>query len=826
MASTDKVFGTIGALNTLIENFPMSILDLFKGKTYTSVFEFIMDVLYACGVNTNDIISFLVNEIFSIETNIEGGVEELKEKIGEANFINIQESPFLNSLEYGLKGILMTLLSSLYGCSAIPILPNKVMDFPDNKTFSGNVNTTLWENFIYPATFDIPVKLIDPMGMLEITPTSPEGRSYYEVRGSDVLYKKIKNNKQKVLKNKINTNIKNSIYITNEFSEDKIILHFNSINELPEDIIITMGYFSKNNGDLLVWNDTIKLGETKTRNGFILSNNNELNTSSIRWIKINGESHGANINGNIHCFLSEDLSKDTIEKYPFFANVKWEKETSNLILGETQNENEYSYEIVSGGSKEFKQAVRKATIIDNPSERDPEYIKVYKGEDPNLLYQTFDMNAFIWYAIVKSSRSSQININHTMWDSRLLANKKGINRSVKEWNDWYESKKINSSEFLYDNKNIKKDSSLYPILQLKKSPINTYSLDVSFPAQRYFKTAYREKILNEENVSKIKGPTLTFNSSIYRFNWEYLESIQILRPKLLLTGFVDYLLGFTLDTVNNINIDFTKKVIEKKLSTAVTKIIEADDMEIEDCYTSFSNDEFNEMMEETLLSRYNATYYGGENNKVKTHDLNYYMSLIDSFNSSTSREESITTVTKLIDEVMATPSVGEDTIEYGINIGLDKNILKKLLWAITMPIVQSLFTPQVMLLLVINMNLTGVVKIDESLNNDMGKIMNLLINKIMGLLKSIIKYIKDMIVELLLKLLMSKLMPLLAKYMGALAKERLEYWLTLLAAAIACLPTIPLFNIKRTKTGGIDEVNYADIISTGQTETPESKSPC
>ena len=56
MSSTAKVLGTIGALNTLIENFPMSILDLFKGKTYTSVFEFIIDVLYACGVPTNEII--------------------------------------------------------------------------------------------------------------------------------------------------------------------------------------------------------------------------------------------------------------------------------------------------------------------------------------------------------------------------------------------------------------------------------------------------------------------------------------------------------------------------------------------------------------------------------------------------------------------------------------------------------------------------------------------------------------------------------------------------------------------------------------------------
>ena len=110
MASPDRVLSTIGALNTLIENFPMSLLDLFKGKTYTSVFEFILDVLYACGVDVNEIISYLVNEIFSIMPNIEGDLASLQSKIASKDFTNIEQSPFLEKLEDGLKMILMTLL--------------------------------------------------------------------------------------------------------------------------------------------------------------------------------------------------------------------------------------------------------------------------------------------------------------------------------------------------------------------------------------------------------------------------------------------------------------------------------------------------------------------------------------------------------------------------------------------------------------------------------------------------------------------------------------------------------------------------------------------
>ena len=103
MASTDKVLSTIGALNTLIENFPMNILDLFKTKTYTSVFEFIIDVLYALGVNVDEIISYLINEIFSIMPNIEEGLEAFQTKLTNKDFTNIEQSEFLEKLEEGLK---------------------------------------------------------------------------------------------------------------------------------------------------------------------------------------------------------------------------------------------------------------------------------------------------------------------------------------------------------------------------------------------------------------------------------------------------------------------------------------------------------------------------------------------------------------------------------------------------------------------------------------------------------------------------------------------------------------------------------------------------
>ena len=147
-----------------------------------------------------------------------------------------------------------------------------------------------------------------------------------------------------------------------------------------------------------------------------------------------------------------------------------------------------------------------------------------------------------------------------------------------------------------------------------------------------------------------------------------------------------------------------------------------------------------------------------------------------------------------------------------------------------MPIMESLFTPQLMLLMAINMGLTGMVKIDDFLNNDMSLIMNLIFNKILGLTKSIIKYVKDAIIELLLKLFMEKITPLLIKYTGALYKEKLEYWLELLKAALKCLPKLPQFDFgnryKKNNEFSNDIVDYADIIYKEPLSMPDSSLPC
>ena len=794
MSSTEKVLGTIGALNTLIENFPMSIFDLSRGKIYTSSFEFIMDILYAAGVNPTEIISFLLEEIYSININIENGLEGIKEDIAQLDFTKTNQSPFLMTLENGIKDILKTLLSSIFGCTAIPVLPNHIMDYPNKNKFP-KLDTHLWDSSIFPLVTEIPIKLIDPMGMLEITPTSLDGRVFYDIPGSDIYYRKEKKIQNTAFSFKRIIN-----YIDNPINIkiNNNIINFELNNKITEDLIIEINYIR--NGSRLSFKTIIKANETVSTNNFDIKNVNVIDK-----ITINNMLEGTIASNNNWCYLVENENA-------IFYNIKWgvpfEKEA---LLGASNEDSNYSYVPLSDVPKDSKNAKRVNSVPTFVGENDADLIVVYQGISSNELYKTFDMNAFIWYSLVKGSLIPQKEKNLMMWDSRLSAFKKGFERvNQSNWDEWYNSKVNSTDEFKYLKNDIDNTSPLFPIIQLSKSPLNNYAINISLPAQRYFKPKAR--------LNPNKNPNSCFNSTIYQFNNDYLDSIQILKPKLMLTGLVNHMLGLTLTTLKNTKIDFSKKIIEGKISNAIKNVIEMDDMETEDCFTSFSNEEFDKMLEEMILSKYSINNFDNNFNDVKEHDINYYIALIDSFNASANKEESISKMTRLVNEVITTTNE-ESSIDYNINItsNINGELLNKLLWAIAYPIIESLFTPQVMLLLIINMYLMGIVKIDNFANNDLTIIMNLLLNKILGLTKSIIIFIKEKIIELLLKLFSQKIAPLLIKANAALAKEKIDDWLIILTAALKCLPRFK-FN-KKNIINNIDDVDYADIYNT-ETSSP------
>ena len=66
MTQKDRVLGNIGAIITMLETFPMGFFN-GKGKEYNSVFEFIMEILRLCGINDQEIMSYVIGKIYGFE---------------------------------------------------------------------------------------------------------------------------------------------------------------------------------------------------------------------------------------------------------------------------------------------------------------------------------------------------------------------------------------------------------------------------------------------------------------------------------------------------------------------------------------------------------------------------------------------------------------------------------------------------------------------------------------------------------------------------------------------------------------------------------------
>ena len=868
MTPTDKVLGQIAAMSTFIENFPMSILDMMKGKTYTSIFDFMIDVLAACGVDLNDITQFLLDKIYGVEEIINGGLEDFYEKLKNGAVDVNTQNEFLEGLEYAIKGIFMALLSSIFTCSAIPVLPNKMFDGPNSETFKGNKSKAFGhlQSKDQFAPFLVPTSVIDPMGLLDIDPTSTDGRMFYAIEGGDRYYRKewvphFEYVKVKEVQTKDET-IEVPVFVEQNLFDKQIGVGIKRtydglslseedgnrffINEpVEKDLTIQVAYFPYGTKSLHTWEGTIPKGDTTTLEEWLCSPSDEFMVGNVKGqksivqsISINNNGSSIDLGNKTWVYLSSGASREFMSIWSGngLNAVSWSMEnsaTTKIESAETKTvtkdeeievekavtKYDYEYVEVKGSDIDSKINIERVNFVPTSdiTTDSPSHIVFYDGLNPNLLYKSMDMNAFLWYVLHKGMKMPQVEYNHMMWDSRVSALKQGVSRkSAEEWNEWYNSKTGYTEEFKYFGSTIVEDTPLFPIMQLEGQGMAENLLKVHIPAQRYFLPKVRNANINGTEV-----PRHAFNASMYKYNWDYLNNIQILKPKLLLIGLCEHLLGFSLSTISSTNINFTKKLIEAKLSSAIKSVIEANDMEVEDCYMEFSNDEVNAMLEEMLLSRYNATTYGGETATVRVHDTKKYIAMLDQVNANTAVEGNMTSITKLITEVTTDPGT-EGSIDYGLKISADANILKKLLWAIVMPLLMSIFTPQVMLLLYMNFELMGITKIDSFNGQDFTKIINLIMNKIFGLLKSIILFIKDKIVEVLLTLFYEKILPTLMKYQAILLLESITFWIAILKDAISC---VPRFKFKRNKViGAIDSVDYADIIPSQ--DTPESTSSC
>ena len=247
------------------------------------------------------------------------------------------------------------------------------------------------------------------------------------------------------------------------------------------------------------------------------------------------------------------MSGDTFSYY-----LKYRKPNKEMI---TENLSGYTYVEMEENSVDpdiASQAVVRSVVPvytdKEEGENAPEYIKLDQNTVPGTLYRTKDFNAFMWNALNRGNTDTQTEKNKMMWDSRRLDKRKnGIDTRTEGngWAQWLSVKQDEDGEF----KPLCTDT-LFPILQLER--FSGYSQDtciqVSFPAERY----------NPEDGRR---------RTIYEFNKDYLSSINIFNPKVIVLNTLMELTKVNIFPEITASLSIKKRIMDAKLTEIIAKIL-------------------------------------------------------------------------------------------------------------------------------------------------------------------------------------------------------------------------------------------------------------
>ena len=390
-------------------------------------------------------------------------------------------------------------------------------------------------------------------------------------------------------------------------------------------------------------------------------------------------------------------------------------------------------------------------------------------EDKNInnLYESKDFNAFLWYIINKGDKRFP---ERCTWDDRYKTSiyKKGQNKKGE--------KDIIKCSYVDED---------YP---------NMDKIIVHLCSSTYYKT----RGLNTKNYGKI----FKLNKTIFEFNHDFLSSIKLYDTKVIIAEIIEYFFGSALSV--NLGFSINDEIIKQKVDAIIEKVIKNDDKEINDCYYTFSNEEYNNMLEKSERNRFNIINYGDTNKEI---DSTLLLEQLNNINSTSTPHQNQTIISNVLNDITITPGQDEES-QLSFNLEFDYQF--ELMRMLVYPFIRPLFTPKVIFLLLVNKKIMG--SLEDVENVDFNKLLDSLMNSLFFIIKDIIIKLKDMLLEMFLNWVLEKLTPLLALFASRLLLETLNTYLSLLKQLLDCFMGFDINSILKNNNG-IDNVNYADIIN-------------
>ena len=291
-----------------------------------------------------------------------------------------------------------------------------------------------------------------------------------------------------------------------------------------------------------------------------------------------------------------------------------------------------------------------------------------------------------------------------------------------------------------------------------------------------------------------------YRRTLVEFNTDYVMSLKLFDSKVVTAQLLDSLMGLL-----NIDLNLTYKqmLIKNEVKKMVQMIVETDDTVVSDCFFTFTNDDYNAMLEKAELNRAKLFSINGEQNTTTTIDPKEILRSLNELDDSAIQSGDTTVIEHALTEIsgnITTMDAREgDAINFGARMNFIENLMNNLAYVIT----SAVLSPKVYLLILINLEILGK---DTNFN------LEGFIGQFKQLIASLIRTIRDQLIKYLVDELMKILGNIATEITVKIGIEQAQYYYRLMKKIIDC------FKRKGTTLDfTIDSVEHADIITEEQT---------
>ncbi len=284
-----------------------------------------------------------------------------------------------------------------------------------------------------------------------------------------------------------------------------------------------------------------------------------------------------------------------------------------------------------------------------------------------------------------------------------------------------------------------------------------------------------------------------YNKSLFEFNTDYITSVKFFDSKVLAAQILDIMTGCL---TFGLNLPFEECLIRNEIDKMLQKIVERDvTTTVSDCFFTFTNDEYNRLLDETEKERI-GRYTGGTYAYGSVIDYNKIYEELNKVSSSATKSEEVSTFKHAVNEVSRT--IKSENHNESDKYSLNYEFLNNLLRGLTLSMVYGIIIPKDYLLMAINLKVMGrEPNFDITSFVEMFK--SMLINVVQSISDEILVKMRDWLVSLVKELV--------ARLADRLLMEQSGYYIQLL---MGCMRAFR--QMWGSEDWNMADVEYADIV--------------